>query len=269
MKFGLRTPSLKRRLSARTSVKRIVRHNLGFKMPRGGGFITNPKKAVYNRLYNRTSVSVDRILSKATSEASSGSGEAGEFFAKFLAFVFGFFGMAIGSFFTGLVFALIGFIIGFAISRKASSDAERTAQIAALTEAINGHIEMAQSGKTLTTRDKNCLQAIELLEALEQVQVDPTEKSKTRSHLVRIEASHKLLPVADLATKAERAKFKNQRKRALNYYLDALLECHNSKITDKDMALGRLKYGEASEPISLSWLESQAKKLGWQPPSDG
>jgi hypothetical protein len=54
MKFGLRIPSIKKRIAARTSVKRIVRHNLGLKAPRGYGWITDPKKALYNRIYNRT-----------------------------------------------------------------------------------------------------------------------------------------------------------------------------------------------------------------------
>lgn len=54
MKFGFRIPSLTKRIAARTSVKRIIRHSLGFKAPRGMGWITNPKKAVYNRVYNRT-----------------------------------------------------------------------------------------------------------------------------------------------------------------------------------------------------------------------
>jgi hypothetical protein len=56
MKFGLRTPSLKKRIAARTSVKRYVRHSLGLKAPRGWGWLTNPKKAAYNRVYNRTTV---------------------------------------------------------------------------------------------------------------------------------------------------------------------------------------------------------------------
>ena len=55
MKFGFRIPSIKKRIAARTSVKRIIRHNLGFKAPRGLGWITDPKKALYNRVYNKTS----------------------------------------------------------------------------------------------------------------------------------------------------------------------------------------------------------------------
>lgn len=54
MKFGFRIPSLTKRIAARTSVKRIIRHNLGFKASKGMGWITNLKKALYNRVYNRT-----------------------------------------------------------------------------------------------------------------------------------------------------------------------------------------------------------------------
>ena len=54
MKFGFRIPSFKKRIAARTSWKRVVRHSLGLKAPRGWGWLTNPKKAAYNRVYNRT-----------------------------------------------------------------------------------------------------------------------------------------------------------------------------------------------------------------------
>jgi hypothetical protein len=55
MKFGFRIPSISKRIAARTSVRRIVRHNLGVKAPQGGGWITDPKKALYNKVYNKTS----------------------------------------------------------------------------------------------------------------------------------------------------------------------------------------------------------------------
>lgn len=54
MKVGLRIPSLKKRIAARTSPARWVRHSLGLKAPRGWGWLTNPRKAAYNRIYNRT-----------------------------------------------------------------------------------------------------------------------------------------------------------------------------------------------------------------------
>lgn len=62
MKLGIRKPSLKKSLVARTSPKRIIRHSLGLKAPRGWGWLTNPKKAAYNRVYNRTSVSFWSLL---------------------------------------------------------------------------------------------------------------------------------------------------------------------------------------------------------------
>jgi hypothetical protein len=58
MKFGMRTPSLKKMVAARISPKRFIAHSLGFKAPRGWGWLTNPKKAAYNRVYSRTSFSL-------------------------------------------------------------------------------------------------------------------------------------------------------------------------------------------------------------------
>ena len=54
MKIGFRIPSITKRIAARTSIKLVVRHNLGLKAPRGLGWVTNPKKALYNRVYSRT-----------------------------------------------------------------------------------------------------------------------------------------------------------------------------------------------------------------------
>lgn len=64
MKFGMRKPSLKKMISARTSPKRFIRQNLGLKAPRGWGWLTKPKKAAYNRIYNRTSFSILNMLKK-------------------------------------------------------------------------------------------------------------------------------------------------------------------------------------------------------------
>ena len=61
MKFRIRKPSPRRRIAARASVKRFIRHSLGFKAPRGWGWLTNPKKAVYNHIYNRTTLDLTRL----------------------------------------------------------------------------------------------------------------------------------------------------------------------------------------------------------------
>lgn len=54
MRIGYRRPSLRKRIATRTSWKRYVRHSLGLKAPRGWGWLTNPRRAAYNRLYHRT-----------------------------------------------------------------------------------------------------------------------------------------------------------------------------------------------------------------------
>ena len=61
MKFGLRTPSLKRSLKAKTTgrAKRTVKKALipGYGK-KGMGWVKNPKKAAYNKVYKKTSFSL-------------------------------------------------------------------------------------------------------------------------------------------------------------------------------------------------------------------
>ncbi len=64
MKFGIRKPSMKKRIKARTSIKRQITHRTGIKMPKGLGWIRNPKKYAYNKVYNRTSFDIFKILRK-------------------------------------------------------------------------------------------------------------------------------------------------------------------------------------------------------------
>ena len=65
MKFGLRTPSLKRSISARTTgrakraVKKAIIPGYGKK---GSGWIKNPKKAAYNKVYHKTTFSLKDLF---------------------------------------------------------------------------------------------------------------------------------------------------------------------------------------------------------------
>lgn len=61
MKFGFRTPSLKRSISARTTgrAKRAIIPGYG---KRGMALLTNPKKSLYNRVYRRTTYGLGDIL---------------------------------------------------------------------------------------------------------------------------------------------------------------------------------------------------------------
>ncbi|WP_347812450.1 hypothetical protein [Sphingomonas sp. PP-CC-3G-468] len=60
----MRKPSLRKSIAARTSTKRLVKNALGLKAPRGYGWLTNPKRAAYNRVYDRTTFSFWSILRK-------------------------------------------------------------------------------------------------------------------------------------------------------------------------------------------------------------
>lgn len=64
MKFGMRKPSLKKRVSARTSIKRQVVHRAGLKMPRGYGWVRNPKKYAYNKVYQKTTFDIFKLIKK-------------------------------------------------------------------------------------------------------------------------------------------------------------------------------------------------------------
>ncbi len=66
MKFGIRTPSLKRMISTRLSPKRQLVNVLGLKMPRGYGILRNPKRAIYNKIYNRITINVPRLIKKVS-----------------------------------------------------------------------------------------------------------------------------------------------------------------------------------------------------------
>lgn len=72
MKFGFRTPSLTKRIAARTSPKRILAHKVGLKAPRGMGGLTNPKKAAYNKIYNKTTIDPLKGLGRVTGSPSGG-----------------------------------------------------------------------------------------------------------------------------------------------------------------------------------------------------
>jgi hypothetical protein len=64
LKFGFRKPSLKKRIAARTSLKRQIVNRAGLKMPRGYGWIRDPKKYAYNKVYQKTTFDLFEWLKK-------------------------------------------------------------------------------------------------------------------------------------------------------------------------------------------------------------
>src|SRR5574344_320903 len=67
MKFGMRTPSLKRSISARTTgrLNRAVKKAIIPGYGRKGMGILHPKKALYNQVYRRTTFSIFELAKAA------------------------------------------------------------------------------------------------------------------------------------------------------------------------------------------------------------
>ncbi|WP_195970428.1 hypothetical protein [Clostridium thermobutyricum] len=67
MKFGVRKPSIKKSFKVRTTgkakraMKKAVIPGYGKK---GMGWVNNPKKATYNKVYNKTSFSIFSLFKK-------------------------------------------------------------------------------------------------------------------------------------------------------------------------------------------------------------
>ena len=59
MKFGVRKPNLKKRVKAKTTgkVKRKIKKSVNpLYAKKGMGWVKDPKRAAYNKVYNKTSV---------------------------------------------------------------------------------------------------------------------------------------------------------------------------------------------------------------------
>ncbi len=65
MKFGVRKVNIKNRIRTRTTgkIKRKTKKMVNpFYGKKGVGYLKDPKKAVYNKVYNKTTVSKDKLF---------------------------------------------------------------------------------------------------------------------------------------------------------------------------------------------------------------
>ncbi|EHR33479.1 hypothetical protein [Helcococcus kunzii] len=72
MKFGIRKPSLKKSFKARTTGKlnRHIKKSINpFYGKKGMGFLNNPKKSMYNKVYNKTSSSFFDIFKSSNNNS--------------------------------------------------------------------------------------------------------------------------------------------------------------------------------------------------------
>lgn len=77
MKVGVRKPSIKKSIKARTTgkAKRAVKSAVNpLYGKKGMGWINDPKKAAYNKVYNKTSVGVKDIVKATSSNNGCGAG---------------------------------------------------------------------------------------------------------------------------------------------------------------------------------------------------
>ena len=78
MKFGFRKPSIKKSIKARTTgrIKRTVKKAINpVYGKKGMGFINDPKKAVYNSIYNKTTFGIGDILKTSKKSARPNSSQ--------------------------------------------------------------------------------------------------------------------------------------------------------------------------------------------------
>lgn len=79
MKFGVRTPSIKKSIKARTTgrAKRVVKSAVNPTYGKKGmGYIKNPKKAIYNTAYSKTTVDAMASLKESNTKKTIINGEA-------------------------------------------------------------------------------------------------------------------------------------------------------------------------------------------------
>lgn len=78
MKLGVRKPNIKKRVSARTTgkLKRTVKSSVNpLYGKKGIGLINDPEKAVYNKIYNKTTMPVDDLIEDDSYESEDGGME--------------------------------------------------------------------------------------------------------------------------------------------------------------------------------------------------
>ena len=119
MKVGIRKPSIKKSFKARTTgmVKRKVKSAINpFYGKKGIGFIRNPKRAVKNAVYHRTTIGIRDLISNTptdfkqapvTRKATTGDSFAMSliFFCALMFLLFGFFTLSFSA--PAAVFAFI------------------------------------------------------------------------------------------------------------------------------------------------------------------
>jgi len=74
VKYGMRKPSISKSIKARTTgrINRTINRSINpLYGKKGMGYINNPKKALYNKVYNKTTVGVNDMFINTSNNTSS------------------------------------------------------------------------------------------------------------------------------------------------------------------------------------------------------
>lgn len=116
MKYGVRKPNVKKSIKARTTgkVKRQMKKTVNpLYGKKGMGVINDPKKATYNAVYNRMTVSATDIFEHNNEEpqSSNDSLSAGDIFGLIGSFFGLLFSLLYCAFWLAVVIGIIAFLI--------------------------------------------------------------------------------------------------------------------------------------------------------------
>ena len=116
MKVGVRKPNVKKSIAAKTTgkIKRQVKKSINpLYGQKGMGVISNPKKAAYNAIYDKTTIGVGDILNRetSTSNAPIDSVSSGNIFSTIGLFFSLLFNLLKLGFWIAVIIAILAFMI--------------------------------------------------------------------------------------------------------------------------------------------------------------
>lgn len=170
-------------------------------------------------------------------------------------------------FILSLVFAIVAAIIVEIIKsdlkRKTQKKIKVDIEVSKISQQIQKYIDLIKNGKTLSTRENNCTKAIVLLKKLKRLQLDKNQVLITSDVMETLIVTQRVLPVGDLLLKAEKAEFKGQNKKAIDFYLDILYKFKKGQISDSDFSSIQLMDENTGKIITRNHIKYAAEALGW------
>lgn len=168
------------------------------------------------------------------------------------------------SLFASFIVAIIIFFILDSLIKSENIQKETDVEYFKSISQIQKYFNNITEGKVLTAAENNCSKAIVLLKELKEKKLRTKQYNEIEDLLDIFYLVQRILPIGDFLEKAQKAEFKGQKNKALNYYLDILYSFKNGKISVIDLEKAQLKSEPSGEIISLEYIKEKAKLLGWK-----